>query len=194
MSSQNQLPNYVCIDDPRCANRHILREKAGFVTFPLSDKIKKAIVDLECKFDSEPVRVGLAAPQIGHPYHIMIFEVLSTPELKKFRSDLTQSMPKTIWINSIYEPIGLDVTYDWEACFSIQNHTGYVKRHQKIRYEAITPQGQNVSGTAEGFLARVIQHEIDHLNGKLCLDNVPLSNQKTWEEYRAIRQARIEAL
>lgn len=189
MSINQDLPNYVKIDDPACANRDILHEKSKEVTFPLSSEVKKVLSDIERKFDGEENCAGLAAPQIGYGYQITIFACPDNPELKKFRTDLTQTMPKTIWINPNYYPVGDETTTDWEGCFSVQNHVGPVKRHTKIRYEAMTPDGKKVEGIAEGFLARIIQHEIDHLKGTLCIDLVEPHERKTREEYIAMRKA-----
>lgn len=186
------LPNYVKIDDLNCENREILHQKAQLVTFPLTDEVKKVLSDLERKFDSEQSCAGLAAPQIGYHYQITIFACPDDPEIKKWRTDLTQTMPKTIWINPSYYPVGEETTTDWEGCFSVQNHVGRVKRFTKIGYEAILPNGQKVEGIAEGFLARIIQHEIDHLKGVLCIDLAPPHERKTREEYIAMRKAAIE--
>lgn len=184
-----ELPNYVKIDDLSCENREILHKKAKEVTFPLSDEVKKVLSDLEKKFDSEKNCAGLAAPQIGYSYQITIFACLGDPEIKKWRKDLAQTMSKTIWINPSYYPVDDETTTDWEGCFSVQNHVGPVKRHTRIRYEAMTPDGQKVEGVAEGFLARIMQHEIDHLKGTLCIDLVPVHERKTREEYIAMRNA-----
>ncbi len=191
MPMNQDLPNYVKIDDPTCQNRDILRKQAQEVTFPLSDEVKKVLSDIERKFDSEQNCAGLAAPQIGYPYQITIFACPDNPEIKKWRQDLTQTMPKTIWINPSYQPVGDETVTDWEGCFSVQSHVGLIKRYRKIRYEAITPEGQEVKGTAEGFLARIIQHEIDHLKGTLCIDLAKPHQIKTREEYIEMRKAAI---
>ena len=185
-SYTRKLPNYVCIDDPLCTNRHILRTPAKTVSFPLSSTIKQIVSDLELKFDNETSCAGLAAPQIGYGYRIIVFSCPDDPYLKKYRKDLIQTMPKTIWINPVFESISEETCVDWEGCFSIRDHIGPVKRYVKISYEAFTIGGKVVRGEASGFLARIIQHEVDHLNGKLCLDSVPLEDQKTRARHDSI--------
>ena len=97
-------------------------------------------------------------------------------------------MVKTIWINPTYQPVGHEKHTDYEGCFSVRDFVGEVPRYKTIRYTAYTPEGQHVEGTAAGFLARLIQHEIDHLNGRCFPDLV--SKDKTFpiDEYRKKRQ------
>lgn len=78
-----------------------------------------------------------------------------------------QYMSKTIWINPTYEALTSATYDDYEGCFSVKEIAGLVKRYQKIRYHAFTPEGKEVTGEAEGFLARIIQHEVDHIRGVL---------------------------
>lgn len=166
------LPPYVCIDDPLCTNKHVLREPAKPVEFPLSNEMQQALSDLVAKYDAEENMAGLAAPQIGYPYQMIIFAVHDDTVLKKFRSDLAQTMPKTVWFNPSYTPLSPEKRKDPEGCFSISKYFGPVERYIHIAYKATTIEGKEITGEATGFLARIIQHEIDHLNGKLCLDDV----------------------
>ena len=81
-SCTTNLPPYVCIDDPMCANKNVLREPAQEVTFPLTPEVQQAATDLEAKYDAEELIAGLAAPQIGCPYRIIIFAVNDDPHVK----------------------------------------------------------------------------------------------------------------
>ncbi|CAK6511250.1 MAG: Polypeptide deformylase family protein [Rickettsia helvetica] len=92
-------------------------------------------------------------------------------------------MPKTIWINPSYKPIGIDKHQDYEGCFPVENATGPVARYKKIHYHAYDINGNQIQGITEGFLTRVIQHEIDHLNGKVFLDYVAPEKIMSKEEY-----------
>lgn len=148
---------------------------------------------LEEKFDVEKNCAGLAAPQIGIAKQIIVFAASESPDLKKWRTDFTQYMDKTIWINPTYEGIGEEKNEDYEACFSVLEMAGPVKRYRKIRYRAYTMTGDLVEGTAEGFLARIIQHEADHVNGKLFIDYVPEDQLMKIEDYRKKRAAAIKA-
>lgn len=193
-SYTTNLPPYVCIDDPACQNKHVLREPAKEVTFPLTPEMQQALHDLEAKYDSEGNMAGLAAPQIGHSYRMIIFAVKDDPVIKQWRKDLVQTMPKTIWLNPTYTPIGNEKRKDMEGCFSVIKYVGAVERYTHIAYTAYTTDGKKITGEATGFLARVIQHEIDHLNGKLCLDNLKEEEKVDKEKYIAERKKLIEQL
>lgn len=169
-SCQTPLPDYVVINDPKCEKKEVLRNPAETVTFPLTPETKKIIEQLEAKFDQEENIAGLAAPQVGFNKRIIVFAVYDDPEIKKFRHDLTDTMDKSIWINPSYTALSKDKSLDWEGCFSVDEFAGQVPRYTEISYEAWTPEGKKVTGTARGFLARLLQHEIDHINGKLFID------------------------
>jgi peptide deformylase len=187
-----ELPDYVIINDPQNPNTKVLREKAETLTFPLSDEDWESVRILEAKYDQETNCAGLAAPQIGIGKAIIVFEVPDDPQIKKWRPDLVQTMPKTIWINPSYEPIGENKNTDYEGCFSVNEVAGPVGRYKKIRYNAFTPNGIPVEGIAEGFLARLIQHEIDHVNGRCFIDLVPEGELLPIEEYRRRRREAME--
>ena len=182
------LPPYVCIDDPLCANKNVLREPAQEVTFTLTPEMQQALADLEARYDSEENIAGLAAPQIGYPYRMIIFAVTDDPKVKQFRKDLEQTMPRTIWFNPIYAPLSAEKCKDMEGCFSISKYIGQVERYTHIAYSATTINGEKVAGEATGFLARVIQHEIDHLNGILCLDHLKEEEKIDKQQYIAERK------
>lgn len=186
------LPPYVVLNDPECPNTEVLRSPAEAFTFPLSKEDIDLINTLVHKYDQEGNCAGLAAPQIGIGKRVIVFEVPDDPALKKWRPDLEETMPKTIWLNPSYEAVTEEFQEDYEGCFSVANLAGPVKRHKKIRYKAYNQDGSLIEGTATGFLARVIQHEIDHLNGKLCIDYVAPDELLTIDEYRKRRAAAME--
>src|ERR1700722_6113839 len=164
MPFKTPLPPYVVINDPLSENKDVLRIPAKKVIFPLNNKTRHVLKDLQEKFDLEDNCAGLAAPQIGYDQCIIILAVEEDEEIKKFRPDLTDTLLKSIWINPSWTPLTSDTTTDWEACFSVADRVGRVPRFTKISYEAWTPQEEKIEGIAHGFLARLIQHEIDHLN------------------------------
>ncbi|USO02238.1 MAG: peptide deformylase [Alphaproteobacteria bacterium] len=176
--TKNDTPAYVVFDPKANQQKEevkILRQSAKTLTFSLTDSDLEDIKTLEYRFDTEKNMAGLAAVQINIPKKIIIFSC-NNLELKKFRPTLTQMMPKTIWINPSYKGIeeaGKDETY--EGCFSIKDTVGIVERYSKIRYKAFDMDGKCIEGTAEGFLARIIQHEIDHIHGILCIDRASSS-------------------
>lgn len=76
-------------------------------------------------------------------------------------------MPQTILINPLITPLSPALEEDWEGCLSVPGLRGVVERFHKIRYEGFTPKGEPIVRVAEGFHARVVQHERDHLIGRL---------------------------
>ncbi len=185
------LPDYSVVDLSTNRKPAVLTTPAQRLSFPLTPEDIRDVTVLEEKFDGERNCAGLAAPQIGIPKQIIVFAAPENPDLKKWRSDFTQYMDKTIWINPSYEGVGDGKKEDYEACFSVLEMAGPVKRYNKVRYSAYTITGDLVEGTAEGFLARVIQHEVDHVNGKLFIDYVPEDQLMKIDDYR---KKRAEAL
>lgn len=172
-SFRQDLPDYVVINDPKSKNKDILRTMTEDVKFPLDEETLHVIEHLQAKYDGEENCAGLAAPQIGYSKRILILEVPDDEELKKFRTDLIDTLPKSVWINPSYTPLTDEKRADWEACFSVDNLAAEVPRYTEVAYEAWTPEGKHIQGKARGFLARLVQHEIDHLNGVLFIDRVP---------------------
>lgn len=189
----DHLPSYVVInnEDQSEKLRSVLRIPAQKISFPLSTEDQESLKTLEAKYDAEENCAGLAAPQIGISKQMIVFAALCNPELKKWRPDFTQEMPKTIWINPSYEGLGKDLHEDYEGCFSVHDLAGPVKRFTKITYKATLPDGTPVTGEAEGFLARIIQHEVDHIRGTLCIDKVPEEKLVSISAYREMRAAKM---
>lgn len=186
-SFRHDLPDYVVINTPASQNKDVLRKVTEDVKFPLDEETLKVIEHLQAKYDLEGNCAGLAAPQIGYSKRIIILEVPDDEELKKFRPDLTDTLPKSVWINPSFTPLTSEKTLDWEACFSVDNLAGLVHRFNEVAYEAWTPEGKHIQGKARGFLARLIQHEIDHLNGVLFIDHVPEEELVSRDELQKIR-------
>lgn len=171
----------------------ILTTKAAELTFPLSAQDAADVDALEQQFDYEGNCAGLAAPQIGIAKQIIVFAAPYSEELKKWRPDLTQTMPKTVWINPKFEGIeseGMHV--DYEGCFSVGDRACAIKRFRKIKYTAYDRNGNKIEGIAEGFVARIIQHEIDHVNGTLCISKAEPGSIMTIAEYREKRKKASE--
>ena len=106
--------------------------------------------------------VGLAAPQIGIDLQLVIFG-FDTSE----RYPEALGVPRTVLLNPMITPLSQDMEDDWEGCLSVPGLRGVVSRYSLIRYQGIDPQGAVIDCTAEGFHARVVQHECDHLIGRL---------------------------
>jgi peptide deformylase len=106
--------------------------------------------------------VGLAAPQIGVDLQLAIFGFD-----KSDRYPDAPPVPRTILLNPHIEPLSEDKEEGWEGCLSVPGMRGVVERYARIRYTGFDPAGQPIDRIADGFHARVVQHECDHLIGKL---------------------------
>lgn len=106
--------------------------------------------------------VGLAAPQIGENLQLVIFGFE-----RSARYPDAPAVPQTVLLNPVIEPLDSEMQEDWEGCLSVPGLRGKVPRHMRIRYRGLDPQGGAIERIAEGFHARVVQHECDHLLGRL---------------------------
>jgi peptide deformylase len=106
--------------------------------------------------------VGLAAPQIGVDLQLVIFGFEHSE-----RYPDAEAVPQTILINPLITPLGPTLEEGFEGCLSVPGLRGAVERYQHIRYEGFDPKGQPIVRVASGFHARVVQHECDHLIGRL---------------------------
>jgi len=105
---------------------------------------------------------GLAAPQIGENLQLVIFGFT-----KNLRYPDAQPVPHTVLINPVIEPLGDAEEEGWEGCLSVPGLRGVVPRFARIRYRGLDPVGRVIEREADGFHARVVQHEVDHLIGRL---------------------------
>ena len=105
---------------------------------------------------------GLAAPQIGVPLRMVIFGVKENP-----RYPGAAEVPETVLVNPIITPLGSELEDGWEGCLSVPGLRGLVPRLLRLRYEGADQYGNPISRDVEGFHARVVQHECDHLDGVL---------------------------
>lgn len=105
---------------------------------------------------------GLAAPQVGVDLALVIFGSRHNP-----RYPDAPPVPETVLLNPQITPLGDAQEEDWEGCLSVPGLRGVVPRFTRIRYSGFDPQGQRIEREAEGFHARVVQHECDHLIGTL---------------------------
>ena len=106
---------------------------------------------------------GLAAPQIGVNLQVVIFG--STTRNPRYPD--RPLVPPTVLINPVITPLGPEEEEDWEGCLSVPGLRGVVPRFASIRYTGFDEKGQPIDRTVDGFHARVVQHECDHLIGKL---------------------------
>lgn len=106
---------------------------------------------------------GLAAPQIGVLLRVVVFGIEGGNPRYPDRGEV----PMTVLINPKIEPLSEEMESDWEGCLSVPGMSGVVPRYKKIRYSGYDIQGTPFQVEAEGFHARVVQHECDHIDGIL---------------------------
>ena len=148
-------------------NNHLRQkaERVHVITDEVQDVVKEMIeasLDWE-KSHPHEISAALAAPQIDKMYKIIIV-----------RSDLDDKNNQefTALINPKVVKFEGDIVTDFEGCLSITSIYGKVPRYEKVRVKALDIHGNEVHIKAEGFLARVLQHEIDHTNGILFVDHI----------------------
>jgi peptide deformylase len=147
----------------------VLRAVAEPVADPTAPEIRALVADmLETAYDAGGT--GLAAPQIHVSQRIVIFMV--GPERLTGRP-LDQAQDWLTLINPVIEPSGDEMELGWEGCLSVPGLRGAVPRWTGIRYRGVTPGGESIDRTVEGFHARVVQHECDHLDGILYPQRMP---------------------
>ncbi|MBM3373591.1 MAG: peptide deformylase [Betaproteobacteria bacterium] len=105
---------------------------------------------------------GLAAPQIGVALRVVIFGFSASPRYPE-----AEPVPYTVLVNPELEALSEELEEGWEGCLSVPGLRGWVPRLRRLRYRGFDARGQHIDRTVEGFHARVVQHECDHLDGIL---------------------------
>jgi peptide deformylase len=127
-----------------------------------STALEQLLIDLEDTM-LEADGAGLAAPQIGEDWQVVIFG----SDAVNPRYPDAPVVPRTVLINPSITPLSDEEQDGWEGCLSVPGLRGVVPRWAHIRYDGFDPQGEPLSREVRGFHARVVQHECDHLWGKL---------------------------
>lgn len=122
----------------------------------------RALIDDMFETMAHAQGVGSAAPQIGVDLQLVIFGFE-----RNDRYPDAPAVPRTILCNPVIEPLSDEMEDGWEGCLSVPGLRGLVPRYRHIRYSGYDPAGQRIEREAEGFHARVVQHECDHLIGRL---------------------------
>lgn len=148
-------------------NKHLRQKskKVGMInddTKQLIDDMITSVIDWDASRDHE-VTVALAAIQIDVLLNVIIV-----------RDDFEHGSPAeyTALINPVITKYEGDIELDYEGCLSIKSVYGLVPRHSKVRIKATSVDGKEIKMKATGFLARVLQHEVDHTKGKLFVDHI----------------------
>lgn len=167
-------------------NKHLRQrsQKVGLVDesiINLIDDMKSATIDWEASRDHE-VGVALAAVQVDKLYRIVVI---------RNDFDNKEDHSFSIFINPVITKYEGKIEEDYEGCLSVPDVYGKVPRHTKVRVKAINEEGQEFRVTAEGFLARVFQHEVDHTNGTVFIDLIK-DNPKAF--FRLTKDGHLEEL
>ena len=139
----------------------VLRERAKPVEQFATPELRALFEDMKDTMAAKS-GAGLAAPQIGVGQRVVIFGVEKNP-----RYPDAEPVPFTVLVNPKLVILTREVEEDWEGCLSVPGMRGIVPRYTKLRYTGFDVEGNPIERVAEGFHARVVQHECDHLDGIL---------------------------
>jgi len=159
----------------------ILREIAKPVdleelTAPVDNELQQLIDDMIDTMREEG-GVGIAAPQVARSLQIVIVEYQQNE-----RYPSQDDIPLTVYVNPVVTFSGKETASFWEGCLSLKDLRGLVTRPKAITMEAFSREGEKMVVEARGFLAVVLQHEVDHLLGKVFIDRMTDLTQLAWAE------------
>ncbi len=137
----------------------VLRQVAKPVSDPKAPEIKRLVRDMVETMD-DAAGTGLAAPQVHVSLRLVVFFISPNP-------DLPDGLPLTVLINPEITPLGDEQDLGWEGCLSVPELAGEVPRYRAIRYRGVDLEGKVIEREAQNYHARVVQHEVDHLDGYL---------------------------
>ena len=147
----------------------ILHRKAEPVADPTAPDVGRLVAAMiETMEDADGT--GLAAPQVHMPWRIVVYKVMAARAEAEADGDEeggAEAVPTTAMVNPVVEPLGEETNVGFEACLSVPEMAGPVRRFNRVRVTYQTLDGETVARAADGFHARVIQHECDHLDGIL---------------------------
>ena len=144
-----------------------LRQRSMPVAMPWDDHLKELILALQDTMEANQ-GAGLAAPQIGVPLRVVVFGGAAINPRYPDQAPL----PRTILINPVLTPLGEGKEDGWEGCLSVPGLRGKVRRWSRLRYQGFDESGNEIDRSVDGFHARVVQHECDHLDGILFPDKL----------------------
>jgi peptide deformylase len=151
----------------------ILLERAHPILDPGAEQVRSLVADMtETMLDAEGI--GLAAPQVHRPLRLILF--LDAEE----RVEVPGRRPIAL-INPEIEPLDDALEPGWEGCLSIPGLRGVVPRYRRIAYRGLTLEGRTIEREAQGLHARVVQHEVDHLDGVLYPMRMPDLSRLSFE-------------
>lgn len=147
----------------KMGDARLLQRSQEVATFG-TEQLRRLIDDM---FDTMRAAdgAGLAAPQIGVPLRVVIFGSADGRPNPRYPAE--PPVPQTILVNPLLQPLGDETEEGWEGCLSVPGLRGVVPRWRRLRYSGFDADGRQIERTVDGFHARVVQHECDHLDGIL---------------------------
>jgi peptide deformylase len=155
---EEQTPRSQLLKTPRMGDP-ILCKKAEQIADPTAPYVQQMVDDIIATINFKDY-VGVAGPQVSLPYRIVLFWA---PKEKG------EEIPLTVMINPSWEATTEEMEEGWEGCLSIPDLVGLVPRYTSIKYSYQTLTGETLHAQATGYPARIVQHECDHLDGKLYI-------------------------
>ncbi len=141
-----------------------------------SDWFSQLLIDLKDSMDHYG-GIGIAAPQIGVDSQVALIELAG---MNRYGEEL--NLPLTTFVNPVIRDLSAELQGFWEGCLSVPGLRGYVERPRKIEVTYLDEKGRPQRLVAEGFLATVVQHELDHLQGILYVDRIKDSKLLSFQE------------
>lgn len=170
----------------------VLRMKAPEISrdYLVSDGFRQLVVDLRDSMKHYG-GIGIAAPQIGVSLQVAVIELGPT---NRYGEEI--SLPFTVFVNPKLEFLTDEQQGFWEGCLSVPGLRGFVERPKKLRVTFLNEKGEQKEIIAEGFLATVIQHELDHLFGVLYVDRIKdmrlLTYQEEYDQFLSGKEEELE--
>lgn len=178
--------------EPLIMGNPLLYKRAEEVRDVFDPQIKEDIDNMLYTIQSLGDRMGLAAPQVGIMKRIVVFRVTAKPVHQRYASisDPNQvEIPWTAMINPKVRPLDSELQSGMEVCVSVPGVMGEVDRYQSIKYSYLDEKGNFHEKEAHGFHARLIQHEVDHLDGILFPQRVKDLKKLGFEQEMGLKKA-----
>lgn len=181
----DELPPIVTAGHP------VLRSPAELFDGQLDDATLRRLIETMRRVMHEAPGVGLAAPQIGIPLRIAVLEDAGSPDPEAAVVRSRSPLPFTAVINPAYRPEDGSLEVFYEGCLSVPGYQAVVGRYRSVALTYTRPDGMVVDDVLEGWAARIVQHETDHLDGVLYLDRAEVRSLSSDREHHRWSQPTV---